>query len=415
VPRRRSGRQLPHAINYLRIGTVEDGFECQADVMGAIYAGMSYQRNSHVVDIAGFQSAAQSATQLAVDLTGEGPPDSHPTSQQRQMAIMFGFLRSLEEDYQSQTPNAQLGRQLGFLQEVAEVRSDEDRVTWSHRLCEKIVHRDSSAVEALTLSNESPRWSKGAWFGQYRLRYTNSSDKWLRARITVQLAIVRMNGQPTPPFPVAAREFEFELKPGGSQDLAGMLQGFQIPGATFGPIFPRSSYVNYTLVSAQFLDRSDDTAAVVAAVRPELLSPSARQLYATLPRVADEAGDRFTHLIIGVCDSSSADERSCRISFSFPGSTHSRLYLGRDGTARIYNSIYDGKSHDEAAKLLVGQLNDIAAVFPHARIPKYDAKEDEFSVKFDIAKHAEIEAYVMHDTDDADTPFSAVIEIKAVW
>jgi hypothetical protein len=160
-------------------------FECQADMMAALYTGGTIFQNAAPLDnIERFDGAVSTAAEMAADLSNElVPQGGHPAEDQRITAVQFGMYRALAHRYQDEPASEQTAFLLSMLAELSETTWDEDPAPWSYRLCEKIVHVNSEAVGAITLQNESPRWPTGASSGWYRLRYGNSSDRPVRVTL----------------------------------------------------------------------------------------------------------------------------------------------------------------------------------------------------------------------------------------
>jgi hypothetical protein len=337
-------------------------------MMAAWYTGRTIFAGSFKPDnLAVYDEAADTAAKLAVNLSNEDVPlGGHPSSDQRLMAVIFGIFRALYERTSLEPLSDDVMYVGAMAMELSEIRPDEDRDAWSYRVCEKIVHVDLAAVGALSLSDESPPMSKESNGGAYQLRYRNTSDRPIRVKLSVQLAATFQDDKPIAPIPAQSKEYVFELQPGAEQLLSGYMEAADTPGVRFALIYPRRRYVNFTLISAQYIAEIS-SAPSEEKLDESSLRPSARALYSVLPRLTFEAKEKFSHLITGICDVTARRKR-CPISINFPGAVSSRLTLSKDGSASIYNTLYDGPSREEARKIMLAVVEDLKSIYPSVRL-----------------------------------------------
>jgi hypothetical protein len=392
-------------------------FECQADMMGAFYSGQTFSyTSSQTNDWEAYSAAATAIGGLATDLSDDTlSVGGHPEPEQREMAIFFGMIRAFAERLGKSASAADTDFSL-TLKGSAEIHYDEDAKEWSYRMCQKIVHVDSAAVSALVLADESPPWPKENSAGWFKLRYRNTSDHSIRAKLSVILAVVGINGSPVSPMPLQSKEFEFELRPGAEQSLAGALGTSPLPGTRVALIYPRRSYVHYTLVSAEFLEETQPelrTQHLKITENEEGLRPSARLLFSLLPNLAFEAKEKFSHLVSGVCDND-LDEKRCPVNFVFPGASRSILVLEKSGAARIESDLYRGDSRADAVKGLQDLIYDLRAIYPTIKIPKVDFVKKDPSIEVDLSSHASLEASV-YEPGKYSKSYSMSVDIKSTW
>jgi hypothetical protein len=394
-------------------------FECQADIMGALYSGQSFTFSGLLEsDIQSYSQTLMAISGLATNLAEDEtllPPGSHPDADQRGMAIYYGMMRA----HADRLANSKVQQDIDFqsnLRGAIEIKDTERVEDWSYRLCQKIVHITSAATEALALIDETPPWPKENFSGWFRLKYRNTSDRSIRARISVYLAVVEMNGVPSIPWPLQSKEFEFELRVGAEQSLMGSFGIDPIPGTRVSVIYPRSKYAYYTLFSAEFLDQQDTPAPLVSLKiidDDKYLRPSAKLLYSLLPDLAFEARDKFSHFISGVCDNY-GDEKRCPVNFVFPGSSNSTLVLEKSGAAHVDSDLYEGNSQSDAIRVLQAFADDLRAVYPGVKIPKIDPAKRITSFDVDLSAHAALKVYFFEPRKTSEK-YLVTTEVYSTW
>lgn len=395
-------------------------FECQADMMGAYFAGQTSKHISSVDDDwLSYSAAAQSIGNLADDLTDQTmsmAPGGHPDADQRQMAVFYGMVRAFAEHIKENNLNTDDGLLEKFNGSV-EIQANEDVRLWSYRLCEKIIHVDTAAASALVLKDDSPPWPKENFAGTFLLRYANTSDRSIRAKLSVIFAIVSLDGNDIPPVPLESREFEFELRPGATQTLSGILGlDAPMPGARVSLIYPRRQYIHYTLFSAKFVDDTmpaTPSASVALADNVDDLRPSARLLHSLLPDLAFDAVKKFSNFESGVC-SDFVEEKLCPVNFVFPGALESTLTLTKSGEAYIDSDLYEGNNRVDAVKVFQELVNDLRAVYPGIKIPQFDINKKNPRVEVDLSKHASLEVYMSEPGKYSDQ-YRTSVRVNSNW
>ncbi|WP_156639757.1 hypothetical protein [Bosea sp. PAMC 26642] len=386
-------------------------FECQADLVGAHYTASTIFTEN--VAISGLGAVADQldtflkmATSLSDDRLDAG---SHPSMQQRHMAVTLGVLRALGERLSSKTEEEK--SLLRMLQQAIEVEEDEDKTDWSYRLCKKIVHTDSDAVGALILKDETLPRSTDSSTQTYRLWYGNSSSRPINVRLTVQYAAVKYLGNSMPPFPLFSKEYVFDIAPGGRQLITGTISLMRLDDIEFAIIYPRTVYSWYTLVSAEFTDRGGPAAATNVDVAT--LGPSARELYRVMPPLVDLASEKFISRITGIC-TIRPSEKVCPVGSILDKEVQSRLHLKRNGESYIRIVLYSGKSRDDAMKALNNAKSDFLSIYPGLTVNSRYSDPSNPGIEIDVSRHAAIEIYML-PADDPDDDNTTVLMVRSTW
>jgi hypothetical protein len=392
-------------------------FECQADLMGALYSAQGFPLGTtSSSDMQAFAAAYDAIAELVTDLPEDEAigPGGHPEPEARGSAIYYGVMRAFV-DRLEKTKSQQDVDLLANVKGSIEVVGGEDRDDWSYRLCQKIVHVDVAAASALALIDETPPWPKENFSGWFRLRYRNTSDRSIQARISVYLAVVEMNGSPSIPWPLQSKEFEFQIGPGAEQSISGAFGIDPLPGARVSLIYPRRRYAHYTLYSAAFRDPLESATPLALKIvdSDEHLRPSAKLLYSVLPDLSFDAKEKFSHFISGVCDNY-GDEKRCPVSIIFPGSSRSSLVLEKSGRAFIDSDLYRGDSKEEAIKVLQALADDLKAIYPALRIPKIDPSKKIPTLDIDLSAHASLKVYFFEPRKSSDQ-YLVVTELYSTW